>query len=117
MNCPRCSSANVRLSTEHSLSDAFHSLMGHWAWRCRQCRRRFHAGESPSANQAARRNAPPRHRKQRAIIRSRHRRRRVIEVAIFSLLLIIFLLFLRYLTREPPTEESGQIPAGVRVHS
>ena len=42
---------------------------------------------------------------------SKRLRRRLIEAAIFLLMLVVFYLFLRYLTRETtPSEESGSVP-------
>ncbi|MGA3027072.1 MAG: hypothetical protein ABSF98_20125 [Bryobacteraceae bacterium] len=88
--------------------------MGRRPWRCCRCYRRFYAAAmagSPDETPAPPPKGAHRHPKQRSINRARRRRKHLIEAAVFGLLLIIFFLFLRYLTREPPTEESGQIRA------
>jgi len=105
MNCPQCGSTRVRASRERGWNDAFHWILGRRATRCRQCRRRFYTllSDAPALRGQQKPRGTP---------RSKNVRRRLIEVAIFGLLLIIFLFFLRYLTREnSPAEESERIPA------
>lgn len=101
MTCPKCGSADPRPSERRLWSDVPRRILGLDPWRCHKCSKRFHARSTG----AGRRHKP------RAVIHARRRRRRLIEVAVFSLLLIIFLLFLRYMTREPvPAAESGELP-------
>lgn len=51
---------------------------------------------------------PQRHSRKKAFLRGRRVRKLLIEVAVAVVLLIVFFLFLRYLTQEPAaSEESG----------
>ena len=98
MNCPKCGSADVRRSRQETWSDAFQAVCGRQAFRCRSCRFRFHrqeaAGGKTSKQDDSRRGL-------------RRIRPWMVELAIFALLLLIFLAFLRYLTREPVANREG----------
>jgi len=40
--CPKCGSSDVRRSKAEGFWDALLRLRGHWPFRCRSCRFRFH---------------------------------------------------------------------------
>ena len=112
MKCPKCSSTELRKSRHGSWADAMHKLMGRHAYRCRSCRARFHSAESLEASTPASRDSgTPRHQHKNRHL-GKTLRRRLLEVAVFVVMLVIFLVFLRYLTREqsPASEpQSGSI--------
>ena len=94
MICPKCNSAEVRHSQRASWADTLQSWFGRRAYRCRSCRLRFHAlqdGEPAPAK-------PHKHSSRRG---KRSGRQRTVQILIFAVMLIMFLIFLRYLTREP----------------
>ncbi len=110
MICPTCNSTEVRRSRRFHWGDSFSWMRGRHAYRCRNCQTRFYGREGAS----------PARRKSGSFRRKLWRkgggipktlRRRLIEVGIFLLLLVVFYLFLRYLTRETiPAEDSRSVP-------
>ena len=44
--CPNCGSPNIRRSRSESIKDKILRLFGRRAYRCRDCRDRFHAARS-----------------------------------------------------------------------
>ncbi len=103
MNCPKCGGSEVRPSSRVKWIDR---LRRKRALRCRTCRARFYAAGPQTEARAARH--PGRSHEHGAKRGGKRRRRWIIEAVIFAVLLILFLLFLRYLTREaPPSSESG----------
>jgi len=109
MKCPGCGSTSLRASRQREWNDAIPALLGRRAYRCRSCRTRFHAAAPPedAAPPGSAESPLPSRRRRRWRI-PRRLRRRLLEVAVFALLLVIFLMFLRYLTRErTPASESG----------
>ena len=48
--CPKCGSTDVRRSKTGGFWDAIHRFMGHWPFRCRSCRFRFHRPSDPPAD-------------------------------------------------------------------
>ncbi len=119
MKCPKCGSTELRKSRHGKLSDVVQALFGRNAYRCRSCRVRFHTAESlESPGSASRDGAGPRRQHHKRKRLSRGFRRRLVEVAVFVLMLIVFLVFLRYLTREqaPAAEpESRCMSCGVQT--
>jgi transcriptional regulator NrdR family protein len=100
MTCPDCGSSEIRLSRSRRFQDAFQRLRGREPFRCSKCRVRFFAIESPelALGKAAHSN-PDR----RSLWNSRIKKRlakRMIVVSIFAVALVIFLIFLRYVTSE-----------------
>src|SRR5690348_8780233 len=111
MQCPKCGSAEVRPSHHARWTDVLHSPLGQHAFRCRKCRYRFYAPEM-----AASPDSPVHKHKSRRKSRDRDFRRGMRrirpwmwEVAIFALMLLIFFIFLRYLTREPAAGPEGRL--------
>jgi len=105
MTCPRCGSEDIRSSHRTQWTDWFHRARHQSAWRCRKCRLRFHAHAEPGAD-------PPRHaRKRRERKRgSKALQRLIVQAIIGVILLFVFYVFLRYLTREPSANsDSGQL--------
>src|SRR5579885_3584983 len=104
MNCPKCASSDVRHSRKNSWTDPFHLLLRRHAFRCRNCRLRFHASHAASAApneaNARKRSEDPKRRRRRI-------RRWLWETALVAVLLVIFLAFLRFLTREPASGVEG----------
>jgi hypothetical protein len=102
MNCPKCNSTEVRLSTRARWFDRFLAF-GRQRFRCRNCHRRFHAREKagPSADASGTAPISKRPQKHRHKPLSKPSKRRLLEAAIFVVMLALFFVFLRYLTREP----------------
>ncbi len=48
--CPNCGSPNIRRSHMEGIADRFMRLLGRRAYRCRDCRDRFHASRSLMRN-------------------------------------------------------------------
>ena len=94
MICPKCSSAEVRHCQRAGWADALQSWFGRRAYRCRSCRWRFHAVEDGEP-------APAKSHKRSKRRGMRSGRQRAVQILIFAVMLIMFLIFLRYLTREP----------------
>lgn len=102
MKCPKCNSSQVRPSKRSRWFDLYLTL-GRRRFRCRDCRRSFYAREKPESS--AEPSARPRDRKGsgdhfRSVL-SRQTQRRLREALIFAIMLALFIVFLRYLTREP----------------
>ncbi len=112
MSCPKCGGINVRRSRRSTWVDALYAFSKRKPFRCRDCRSRFYAPESNAASDVT----PPARKKHRSSdhhgpkpLFSKRARRRLIEVVIFGVMLILFLIFLRFLTREQaPASESGK---------
>jgi len=112
MKCPKCGSASVRESRRGKWNDPVHRAVGQTAYRCRDCRARFYFAEPPESRSS--KNSSRRRR--RAAHAHRGIQRRFLEVALFVIALVLFLVFLRYITREQvPPSDSGQlsIPSAV----
>jgi hypothetical protein len=98
MNCPTCNSPTVRRSHRNRWLFVFDWLTGHQVFRCRACRRRFHRFGVRSDRKNRRKD--------------QRLRRWIIEAAIFVIMLVLFLAFLRYLTREHSAPDtSGALSA------
>jgi len=98
MNCPQCNSSDIRHSHRSVWTDLFHSKLGRGAFRCRSCKVRFHAPEKtkPVPRDFSR--------------RMERYRRLALQALIFTAMLVMFLLFLRYLIREPGmASETGRL--------
>jgi hypothetical protein len=108
MKCPKCDSPEVRHSHHAKWVDVFHSRLGQRAFRCRKCRHRFYALETATAADAT----VHKHRKKSRDPDFKRGLRRIRpwmwEAAIFLLMLVIFFIFLRYLTREPAANPEGR---------
>jgi hypothetical protein len=102
MNCPNCNSADVRPSTRVRWSDAFLAF-GRKRFRCRDCRRGFYWREKsvPVADASKTPPVSKRTQKHRHKPLSKPNRRRLVEMLVFATMLLLFFVFLRYLTREP----------------
>jgi hypothetical protein len=90
----------VRLSRRGQWNDVIYAALGKQPHRCRGCHARFYAPESPTAAPASA-NGASQNREPKRRGRSKRLKRRFIEAAVFSVLLIIFLFVLNYLTRPP----------------
>jgi len=105
MTCPKCGSEDVRSSHQTRWNDWFHRAKHETAWRCRKCRRRFYAYTEPGAGQPR----PARKRRERTR-GSKAVQRLIIQAVIGVILLLVFYVFLRYLTREPSANsDSGRL--------
>ena len=104
MICPKCGSSDVRSSRNPRWSDVFQQVRGREPFRCRECRRRFFASVSEPAPDLA--GQPKSTQRSRWHISTRTKKRlarRLSLIVIFAVALIIFWLFLRYITNEPGT--------------
>jgi hypothetical protein len=108
MNCPKCKSADVRLSKTPSWRDVFQRVQGREAFRCRDCRARFFAREAPGAETDA---GAIQKSKQIAHFRGKSRRtRQILIISVFAVAFVVFFYILRYLTTErtaTPADDSG----------
>jgi hypothetical protein len=102
MNCPKCGSAEVRPSTRARWFDPYFAF-GRQRFRCRGCRRSFYAREKAGLPADASRmpSLSKRSQKHRYKPLSKRNQRRLLEALIFVVMLALFFVFLRYLTREP----------------
>jgi len=103
MTCPKCGSDNVRSSHHSRWTDWLHRLRSQRAWRCRECRLRFYAtGDGDNHSEGRKRRAGKRG--------SKRLKRMLVQTIIGVILLLLFYVFLRYLTREPSVNsDSGQL--------
>jgi C4-type Zn-finger protein len=104
MTCPKCGSEDIRSAQRTQWADWFHRARHQRAWRCRKCRLRFYARAEPGTEQ-------PRHQRKRERMRgSKALQRLIVQAIIGVILLFVFYVFLRYLTREPAaSSDSGQL--------
>jgi len=96
MNCPACSSDDVRTSQSSRWNDFFQRVRGREVFRCRSCRKRFYSSTpiGDGTNTANR--------------RKKRLRRQLLVIAIFVVAFMIFWYFLRYITAEKDApSESG----------
>lgn len=108
LTCPKCGGVDTRRSRHSGLSDAFHRALSQHAWRCRTCKHRFYAGaepalvpEAPKEHSSHRSRRKSKHKSKKEGIRlSTRTRTRLIEAGLFFAMLIVFYLFLRYITQE-----------------
>lgn len=100
MTCPQCKGTDVRTSQRGLWWDQVLSCFGQVAYRCRACRARFHSREDT--------NHTGKHAHRRRI---KFDSRLKMQALLFGVMLIMFLLFLRYLTREPAgdTPDTSQL--------
>ncbi len=89
--CISCGSTAIRRSRGH-LVDRFWSLAGYKAYRCRDCRRRFHLVVQPSPL-PAKNGARSESRKRRKAVKRR-------EVVVYVLALVAFAIAAFVITRE-----------------
>lgn len=93
MKCPRCGSADLRRSRRERWTDSIFLSFGKRAYRCRRCNARFHTAKSPAPHKAISPKRPH---------NTEHYPKRVrghlIGAAALTAVLILFLLFLLYLT-------------------
>jgi hypothetical protein len=101
--CPKCGGHDVRLSSHVNWITRLRWPLGQRAFRCRTCRVRFYASPDPSltadTGAASHTRRPSRPKGKRG---HKRRRRWIVEALIFAAMLLLFWLFLRYLTREQP---------------
>jgi hypothetical protein len=98
----------VRRSRRFKPLDALWFAAGRKPYRCRDCRTRFYRTDSAAVSRSSRRQA--RSEKRRAVHFSTRLRRKVLQAAVFLLMLLIFLVFLRYITQERYPSSAGVIP-------
>jgi hypothetical protein len=93
MKCPSCSGLDLRVSKRHPRFSFLYEARGYERYRCRSCRHAF--WEKPPANS----DESTRRKRQRGWSSSiqSQARRRVIEVAIFVIMLLIFVMAIRYM--------------------
>jgi hypothetical protein len=103
MTCPACGSSEIRTSRHARWSDIFQRVRGREAFRCRSCRIRFFASQSSeSVLKQAIQSKHTHHPKKLMTSRAKKRLvKRLIVISIFAVALVLFLIFLRYLTKEP----------------
>jgi len=103
MTCPKCGSDEIRHSHHHKWIDALVSPLGRRALRCRKCRHRFYVTEG----EGGLRNLKLPSRKHGTHRGRKRLRRWMIEAVIFAIMLLLFWIFLRYVTSEPPAHQEG----------
>lgn len=110
MNCPLCSSSNIRRSSSSDWMDVLPKLRGREAFRCRKCRHRFFA--TPSGHTAANDSDRPRRKIQRDQLSKLRTKRRLFRRAIaFGVIVVtfsLFGLFLHYITADHVPKEGAQ---------
>lgn len=110
MNCPKCASADVRVSRHSAWTDSIYSVLGRQAFRCRSCHLRFYRTQTDGGAKPASKRPRSKHRSPKRV------RPWMWETVIFAVMLVIFLIFLRYLTREPAAGPEGS-QAFFKTHS
>jgi ribosomal protein L40E len=118
MTCPKCGSTDIRTSKRKGWLDSIRKARGLEPYRCRKCRHRFFLRDfapAPATAGAAQINKPRRPASKMSPREKSRLMRRLVTLAVFGLISILFLLFLRYVTtdRQPPAD-SGAVhsPAG-----
>jgi hypothetical protein len=119
MKCPDCRSADTRRSRRFKWADLFHWLQWQTAWRCRKCHTRFYSRVSQSKAPPNERSKPHKHHSHRSgNLLSRIPIRRRMEAGVFVVMLILFYLFLRFITSEraPAGEGDNRIARSATVN-
>ena len=102
MTCPECGSPDIRASRHARKGDILQRIRGKKAFRCRNCQKRFFVSLfSPSRSKQLLPSS--RSRRSRSYLSLATRRRLahwLVVIATFAVALVLFLLFLRYLTAE-----------------
>jgi hypothetical protein len=109
MKCPSCGGVDIRASKRHPRFGLFYEALGYERYRCRECRNAF--WKRPPDN-LEERNRRRRQRGWSPFFQTRSRRR-VIEVALFVTMLLLFFFTIRYLV----TKTEGSSPAGIILFS
>jgi multidrug efflux pump subunit AcrB len=120
MTCPKCRSSEIRASRSSRWSDIFQRVRGREAFRCRKCRQRFFASQSSALGSQQVVQSKHTHRHSRLMSRRTKKRlsRRLIVIAIFAVMFVIFLFFLRYLiTERMPASDSGAVSSPLTCSS
>jgi hypothetical protein len=92
MKCPSCDGLDVRLSKRNPRFSFFYQARGYERYRCRACRHAFWGKPPANADESNRRK---RQRGWSGSIQSQGRRR-VIEIAVFITMLMVFVMAIRY---------------------
>lgn len=93
MKCPSCGGPDVRVSKRQPRFSFFYQAQGYERYRCRDCRHAFWEKPPASPDERIRRK---RQRGWSDAIQSQARRR-VIEIALFVTMLVIFVMAIRYI--------------------
>ncbi len=93
MKCPSCGGLDIRVSKRHPTFSFLYEARGYERYRCRDCRHAFWEKPPVNAEEGIRRK---RQRGWSGSIQSQARRR-VIEIALFVTMLVIFVMAIRYL--------------------
>jgi hypothetical protein len=112
MTCPDCGSSEVRASRSTRWNDFFQRVHGREPFRCRKCRLRFFASDSPGSGSEPVAQSGRNHRPTKLLSSRTKKRliRRLVVISIFAVAFILFLFFLRYLTTERmPSSDSGAV--------
>jgi hypothetical protein len=111
MICPGCSSPDVRASQQNRWSDAFQRLIGCQAYRCRKCRLRFYAPELSEVTVGVTTSPGSIHRSQLVTNPGSRKRlvRRLLAIAVFTVMFIIFWFYLKYLTTDRTPPDNSQM--------
>jgi hypothetical protein len=111
MICPGCSSPDVRTSQQNRWTDVFQRLIGCQAYRCRKCRIRFYApgsAELAVGATASGKSIPG----SQLVSSTRSRKRlirRLLAIAVFTVMFVIFWFYLRYLTTDRVPSDNSQM--------
>ena len=103
MKCPSCGGLDVRASKRNPRFSFFYQARGYERYRCRSCRHAFWGKPPASVDESIRRK---RQRGWSGSIQSQARRR-VIEVAVFITMLLIFVMAIRYLINKGDASPAG----------
>jgi len=101
--CESCGSCKVRPSLGKRTGDKERASNGKWPYRCLSCGLRFYSGASGDAQTSGRRT---RTLKRRFRSYWKHNRGLAVRTGVFLLMLLMFLLCLRFLTRYQPDNTS-----------
>ena len=104
----------------------WHRLRGERAYRCRTCRKRFYVSDlvgEPRPVEPKREHKHKHHRgrdrRSSSLPKLRHlrasTRRRLVEAAVFLVMLVVFYVFLRYIVQERPAGEPSAALAGPSI--
>jgi hypothetical protein len=104
--CPACGGEDTR-SAAHRWTDLSHRLMGQVARRCRTCRNRFYVPAEPPGDKKSGAARKHKHGARRRL--TTRERTWLIQIALFLGMLLIFYVFLRYITQEHSSGDSGAV--------
>ncbi len=109
MLCPGCNTDRARRSHRRGVKEHLLGLFGRFPYRCRQCQLRFYVARSRAADKGGAKSGPPNPTEREIqVTRAGHaRKQKRREMLLYGWALLLFLVFLYYVTRDRSNSSDG----------